>query len=302
MVVGATACLTAKTANCFVRAALLPTPESLTEAATAALGHGTHNPNTRRISIDAFLERNLFNAAREGLDPMPGTDKTIGPDGQQYPDLDSCRASSIGVVLLATIVHQELPGESMAIFQNTSPGQSPHGVREGDQLLEVAKVFAIHSRSVYVDHDGLCESFSLDAEIRQVPAQTKAVAQSKGSRPRGPQLGAGITKTSEGEYAVPRQDIDHVLSNLSVVATQGRIMPNFERGKMNGFKLTSMRRDSLYARIGMQNNDVIQRVNGHELSSPEEAVKIYGMLKDSEGIKIDILRGGKAKTLSYRIQ
>jgi general secretion pathway protein C len=86
------------------------------------------------------------------------------------------------------------------------------------------------------------------------------------------------------------------------VATQARIVPSFQNGKPNGFKLFSIRPGSLYSKIGIQNGDVIQKINGYEMNDPAKAFDIYSKLKDSSAITVDIVRRGRTQTMTYNIR
>ena len=81
-----------------------------------------------------------------------------------------------------------------------------------------------------------------------------------------------------------------------------RIVPSFKNGKPNGFKLFSIKPGSIYSKIGMQNGDVIQRINGYEMNSPDKALEIYQKLKDASSINIDMLRRGQSRSVSYNIR
>ena len=69
-------------------------------------------------------------------------------------------------------------------------------------------------------------------------------------------------------------------------------MPSFKNGVANGFKLFSIQPGSLYASIGIENGDVVQRVNGYEMNSPEKALELYQKLKESGHVTIELERGG----------
>lgn len=114
-------------------------------------------------------------------------------------------------------------------------------------------------------------------------------------------LGASIKKTGENSYEVGQGDIDKALNNLSDLSTQARIVPAFEGGKTIGFKLFSIRPGSLYSKVGLQNGDVITRINGYEMSSPEKGLEIYTKLKDAKSVNVDLKRRGKPMTLDYAI-
>jgi general secretion pathway protein C len=118
----------------------------------------------------------------------------------------------------------------------------------------------------------------------------------------GKDIGEGIVKTGENTYGVPRSAVDGALNNLSELATQARVVPAFEGGKAVGFKLFSIKPGSLYSKIGLQNGDVINRINGYEMSSPEKGLEVYSKLKDSSNITVDVKRRGKPMTLDYAIQ
>ena len=99
-----------------------------------------------------------------------------------------------------------------------------------------------------------------------------------------------------------RAEIDKTLSNLNDVAMQARIVPAFKDGVAQGFKLFSIRPDSIYTKIGVQNGDVLKRINGYDLNSPEKALEIYSKLKEASRIDIEIERNGAAVRKTYNVR
>jgi len=112
----------------------------------------------------------------------------------------------------------------------------------------------------------------------------------------------GIKKLGDNKYEISRAKLDSTLANLNEVATQARIVPNFQNGQANGFKLFSIRPGSLYSAIGIQNGDVITNINGYEMNSPEKALEIYTRLKDARNIKLTYQRNGQSMSSEYAIQ
>jgi general secretion pathway protein C len=113
--------------------------------------------------------------------------------------------------------------------------------------------------------------------------------------------GAGVKSVGENKYQVQKSELDKTLSNLNDVAMQARIVPAFKDGVATGFKLFSIRPDSIYSKIGVQNGDVIRRINGFEINSPDKALEAYAKLKDSTRVEIEIERNGSNITKSYDI-
>ncbi len=69
----------------------------------------------------------------------------------------------------------------------------------------------------------------------------------------------------------------------------------------NGFKLFSIQPGSLYSAIGMENGDVIQRINGYEINSPEKALELYQKLRESSHMTIELERNGQPVRKEYNI-
>jgi general secretion pathway protein C len=111
----------------------------------------------------------------------------------------------------------------------------------------------------------------------------------------------GVRMVSDNKYDVSRTVIDQQLSNLSTISTQARIVPSFKNGVANGFKLFSIQPGSLYASIGVENGDVIQRINGYEINSPDRALELFQKLKESSHVTIELERGGTPVRKEYNI-
>ena len=305
VVLAAIAFILAQTANAFigrslaVPAAELAAPKKLTGAAR-------RRPNRNLTAAWApFLERNVFKAKREDLKPKPTSQPAGGgqngaPIDPETFDPNNCEPSSMSTSLVTTMVTPK-PEESVAVFQD-SGAKDIIVYRVGDKIQDEATILKIERGNVYVDHNNRCERFALgEGKKPKRVAAAKPRRKSRGDD-KDSELGKGVKKVNDNEYTIPKAEIDNVLSNLNKIATQARIVPSFRNGKANGFKLFSIRPNSLYAKIGIQNGDIIQKINGYEINSPDKALAIYSKLKDATNISVDLLRRGKKKSLSYNIR
>jgi general secretion pathway protein C len=111
-----------------------------------------------------------------------------------------------------------------------------------------------------------------------------------------------IKELGADRYLVAKQEVEHQLQNLSQVFTQMRAVPNLKDGKTDGFRLFAIRRESIFDRIGLENNDVVQRINGVELTDPARAMGLLQELQEETRLEVDVLRGGAPRTLSYEIR
>jgi general secretion pathway protein C len=127
-----------------------------------------------------------------------------------------------------------------------------------------------------------------------------AVPRPFGAKPAGAAM-QGVRQTSDNKYDVSRTVIDQQLSNLATLSTQARIVPSFKNGVANGFKLFSIQPGSLYASIGVENGDVIQRINGYEINSPDRALELFQKLRETSHVVIELERGGQPIRKEYNI-
>jgi general secretion pathway protein C len=303
VVLFAGAFLVARTINVFVGNALATPAEAIAGDNSAARLRPPTSAHEETTPINAFLERNVFKAAREDLvaEAAAAAEQHV-EEGVFNPD--QCEQSGVNAELLATIV-SSVPEASVAMFADKAK-QETDSYKVGDKLMDQAEIMAIEWRRVLVKRSGRCESFSLQEQKEGVPSDAVATApppeQPAEGNPDGPKFGEGVKQTGGDEYEIPKAEIDNVLSNLNQIATQARIVPSFHNGKANGFKLFSIRPGSLYSKIGIQNGDIIQKINGFEINSPDKALEIYSKLKDAQSISVDLVRRGKTKSLSYNIR
>ena len=107
---------------------------------------------------------------------------------------------------------------------------------------------------------------------------------------------------SDTSYDIDRGLVDKILLDPSVVARQARIVPSIKDGKANGFKMYAIRPNSVFAKIGLQNGDTIQSINGFDMSSPDKALEVYTKVRSASNLSISILRRGQPVQMEYSIK
>ncbi len=113
---------------------------------------------------------------------------------------------------------------------------------------------------------------------------------------------AGIRQVQPNRWLLDKQEVTAALSNLSQLLTKARVIPNFTDGKPDGFKIFSIAPDSLYAKIGLQNGDVLQQINGVEVKDPENFMRVFQQLKDETMIALDFVRNNRRESYTYEIR
>lgn len=235
--------------------------------------------------------------------PVPPPEPLVLEPTQRVDASSVAVHTSLKVKLIGTLVNIGASYFSMASIQDATT-QKVATYMEGDSVLG-APILSIERDRVIINNKGRKEYIDAtlgDGEAPPPQPVAQAPVASEQAAPGNLDLGRGIKQLGENRYQIPRGELDRTLSNLNDVALQARIIPAFKDGQATGFRLFSIRPDSVYSRIGMQNGDVIRRINGYEMNSPEKALEIYTKLKESTHIEIDVDRNGTNVTKSYNIQ
>lgn len=108
------------------------------------------------------------------------------------------------------------------------------------------------------------------------------------------------------EIVLARNDVETFTGDLATLRKQVRIRPHFYRGKMDGFRLTGLKKASVfYTKLGLRNGDVISAVNDQEIKSVGDVNRFYeGFIQlDGNGVTtVDIKRNGLPETIRYSIE
>lgn len=104
------------------------------------------------------------------------------------------------------------------------------------------------------------------------------------------------------EHEISRADLERQLARMDELATHARAVPAYEGGKPVGFRLLAVTPGSFYERMGVRPGDVLRRVNGYALTSPEAALGAWVELREASLIELEVDRRGAAILLRYRIR
>ncbi|MFH1261923.1 MAG: type II secretion system protein GspC [Pseudomonadota bacterium] len=233
-----------------------------------------------------ICERNIFDSQRRTPCGLP----ELEPEDEQ--DLDASPVKSdIAATLIGTIVWSD-PNRSYATIAPRSGEASNYHI--GDSILNEAKIYDVQRNRVFFIRNG-------HREYIEVERLASIYGDSGGSQSGPPPSGGGIRRVGD-KTIVNRSKVDQVLGNLNQIVQESRMVPNLDNGVVNGFKIFAIKPGSIFQDLGIQNGDVIQRINGTEIDSVEKAVPMLQVLRDQSAISIDLLRGGTKKTLSIDIR
>ncbi len=232
-------------------------------------------PQARSFSdYQPILDRNLFKSTL--------VDKNAAEKESEVPDV--VEESPLQAKLIATVVSGDETGSSATIEDLTAHDRSIYHVK--DTLMNEAEIVRIERERVIVRRGGKYEALSLYDQNGSLAA-TSAPATTV---PFLNNFGQPVRATPKGFNEV---------ANFNAQNQEFRVMPHFEAGRINGFRVFALAPGSAWSKSGLRNGDVVRSINGQEISSVQQAYEILSQLKGTAGLRIDVDRGRRRQTITY---
>ena len=183
-------------------------------------------------------------------------------------------------------------------------------VTVGFELLKgQATVHEIHRRYVVLKESGkltIAPLWPRPAGARKSAGNARESSEpakkSKRTKVASRQSADGVRRISDTSFQLERQMLNRKLKNLASLGQQARVVPNYHRGKYDGFRLIGMRNNSLFRDIGFENGDIVKVINGGRIDSPNKALALYEALKNKSRLTVQLERGGILKTMRYIVR
>lgn len=258
-------------------------------------------PTVYTKAVDDILKRNVFCSTCPPIIPEPKGPEPTGP-------VDPTPTKTALPLGLMAIMYSPPPGGikwSVAIIRDTE-AKSMGAFGVGGKVHS-ATITEIGETRIYLDNAGKTEYLDLldaaAANAQQAATSPVAAAPTAGGGDAlSQEMDRGIKKTGEHSYDLQRSTLESVLGNMNLLSRSARIVPEIKDGKAAGFRLYSVRPDGPFAKIGMQNGDVIASINGLEITSPERAMEVYIKLKSASHLSLGLERNGQKITKDYSIR
>ena len=252
---------------------------------------------------EVITRRNIFNANPPAEAP---TQPAVPEAPQPLPEPP---ATPLQLRLVGTVAGGKAP--RFAIIESTShpPGQAVYQV--GDVVQQVVIVDIRPDCVVLEKAQGRREVLCFQQDTGASPQQHSA-ALAPGVRPGaaapappptpGDLGGSGIVRVDPGTWRVSRELILENFANVGSLSSQAIITPYFLQGQQQGFRLSQLRAGGILQQIGLQEGDILQKVNGLSIHSPQEALQAYQQLQTESTVRIDVMRNNRPTTLTYEIR
>ncbi len=267
----------------------------------------------RRHDPGVVLRRNIFDSALGDLSAAPIEEVTL-PD-TAMPDGEIEVACSNNMRLIGTVV---LPGNLEQSLAAIEGSDRTVGLYRGDGEVEGARIRAIQSDGVVLQTKaGFCQlrMFEVGGPKPRLAKRTprpppKKKDTKKRKRPDADrnagltdeELAQGIEKVNDTNYNISRSMLNKVLDNAGKLIGIAAVVPKTEGGRSIGMEIRGIRKDTLLTKLGIQNGDVLESVNGQSLTSTDAALGAYTTLRTADKFNLSVRRDGRSMIINYNLQ
>ena len=230
----------------------------------------------------AIVERNIF-GTRSAVGSIALTE-SVAP----------VERSPLRIKLVGTIVG--IPEDSYAVIFDQEK-KKQHLYRLNDPVGDDGKLIEIRrDQVVLLREGGLKETFEVDWTEKSKKKTSKR-------KPRAAAVPSRQSSSDKTHWVLDKKEVQETIQNLPQLLTQARVVPHIGAdGKSQGFRMVSIKPNSFYQRIGLQNGDVIQHINGIEVRDPQTFMSVFNQLRNETSMTLDLIRNNQKETFSYEIR
>lgn len=251
--------------------------------------------------VDLIIKRNIFNS--EG-----GAEEKVDPSAKPKEQLTTVVKSDLPVKLTGTIYGGD-PFSGIALVENTTK-RTINSFMVGDTLTGNAVIKEIHKERIIIDNGGRMEFIEVDSQqlTRSKRNKKKTVATNAGVAP----IATEPPPNSYKEEGFERKDREMSMTqayrnkllttDFTKVLQDAKASPNVIDGELKGFVLTRIRKDSIYEKAGIQNDDIVEEINGIPLTDTSQAIKLLQSLRNESEVELRINRGGSPQKFILNIR
>jgi len=226
------------------------------------------------LNMSLLLDTPLFGDAGKELKAPKPVQKVVAP-------------SKLNIKLIGTVVADE-KSAAVVVMQG---GKQQQLYFVGDTMKPGITLQSVEADAIVVDNHNKLERIELQRDKKGFVAPSPATI----TTPAQPQR----RKVSR---RVSRNMLNKQIQNFPQLLSQARVVPHFENGKSDGFLIREIVSGSLYEKVGLQNGDIIRKVNGAEVTGPQQTMQMFQNLQQDASIDVEIRRAGNLQQIHYDIQ
>ena len=254
--------------------------------------------------VEEILNVNAFQA-RRNPQPLP---KIFQGKAGGVPVAARLPVSLAGTALLGDISFAFVTGQNGGNQRAYQLNEClPANEKQTECASNQGKLLKIRPFYMEVSYNGQLQRYDIQrGEATSAGLVTGTVKRKKAGEsvpvPKGGALLPSSRKGKRLDVRVPNVEVQQAFENFASLLKQALIVPYEENGEPQGFRITKITPNGVFARLHLKDNDVIQKVNGHELATADQAIQLLNAFRNEKEIDLEIKRGGNPLQMRYLIQ
>ena len=223
-------------------------------------------------------ERNLFRIKAQA--PVETVEEKV--------DITELKKTGLKLKLWGTVTGHQ--AETYAVIEDAKLRRQT--LYRVDDSVQNAVVKEIHREKVILEVDGKYEVL----EMEKIKSGSALSSRRSSSAPRAKD------NPVQTNITLKRDKIESAVNDLNTLMKQIRIRPHFKDGQPDGLTISGIRSKSIFSEMGLRNGDVIVGVDGNNIESVDDALKLYENLQSASGVQVQVRRRGQLRTIDYKIE
>ena len=266
-----------------------------------------------KMAYEAFqpvLDYNIFRARRSEVKSTTASAVQVSTTGPKVPLSVMLTGTVImGKRAFAMVADASGRNEKLYRLQDCLPAGEEHPSQTC--TAGQAKLLKVERKQALVDYQG--EQITLELTERPVAATGAAPSSRSALRRPGTPVAAPAVGASDGapfpmtqdgnrfDMRVPGVEVSQAFENFAEVLKQARVVPYSDESGQ-GFQIRNIRPGSIFARIGLNNFDKIKAVNGEQITTADQAMRLLTVFRNEKEISLDLERNNQPVQLNYVIE
>lgn len=261
----------------------------VTYSITRPLDAPAASPAEQDTPVDAPDPQSLAQSILSGgLFAIPADPNALLPDGQPAAPPSPPLNVAKKVSLIGTALNSRTGG--VAIVQDLSSKQQTL-YHLNDAVTAVGTIADIQ-KSRILFREGSQEEWLELAIMQQTPTDTILAASPTATKALSPPQ----------VRILDRRELTAFVADPTRLLVQAQAVPYLSNGKLDGFRLYNVVPQGFFDKIGLQSNDIVQRINGAEIRDPGMLLSLFQQLAHERTARVDLVRLTQRHTLTYEIR
>ena len=215
-------------------------------------------------------------------------------------------ASSLGFKFLGFISGNKLEKRAGVVLIKKAKDSSVRAFKVGKLFLDKYTLLEVRNKSILLKENKqekkiwVHQRFSFGDELESTSTHLTDLKPRKIFK-KDSYIEDGFVR-NKNKVVMTNEYKKKVLKSIPKILMQAAVEPVSEKGEIIGFLIDLIEEESIFYKIGLENEDIITSINGIKLRSASSAIQLLQSLKNFEELEVELKRNGQDLKLDLSIK